>query len=190
MKPVMYTSGMKPWIRRFDGYMTISVQAIFPQKLKWLFTLFSWAGEPLVTLIVSLALMDYGQLNDAPWAIITGMSVPATLILGFLLKLAFERTRPLTDYVRHMLIRTFSFPSGHASSSVVLYGLLAYQIFRSQPSVPLLGVAFVFVILPVFIGIARVYLGAHYPSDVVAGWLLGLAIVFAIALLAYPLVEK
>jgi undecaprenyl-diphosphatase len=68
----------------------------------------------------------------------------------------------------------FSFPSGHATISVAFYGLLIYFIFRNSSSfkawIVLLSIAFAFWIL---IGISRLYLGVHYFSDVIAGYILG-----------------
>ncbi|MFP4623219.1 MAG: phosphatase PAP2 family protein [Gemmatimonadota bacterium] len=67
-----------------------------------------------------------------------------------------------------------SFPSGHAVTSVVVFGTLAYLIARLEPTVRLrritLATAIAFILL---IGLSRVYLGVHYPSDVLAGYFVG-----------------
>lgn len=72
----------------------------------------------------------------------------------------------------------YSFPSGHTLNSTVTYGLLALVAWRSR--LPLtarrLAVA-VGVIVPVLVGSSRIALGVHYPSDVLAGWLAGIAFV-------------
>lgn len=89
----------------------------------------------------------------------------------YYLKKAFQRPRPY-----HQLIDTltnFSFPSGHACSGLLLYGLLSY--FLWQGSLPLvLKILCILCLLAFsfFIGITRVYLGVHYASDVVAGFML------------------
>jgi membrane-associated phospholipid phosphatase len=89
------------------------------------------------------------------------------------LKLWFHRDRPSVEWA---LAResTFSFPSGHATLSLVVYGMLLYLILRLSHS-RLLDVAASLIALPliVVIGVSRVYLGVHYPSDILAGYLAG-----------------
>lgn len=67
-----------------------------------------------------------------------------------------------------------SFPSGHAVTSVIVFGTLAYLVVRLEPTVAMrrwtLGAAAALILL---IGLSRVYLGVHYPSDVLAGYLAG-----------------
>jgi len=72
----------------------------------------------------------------------------------------------------------YSFPSGHTLNSTVTYGLLAVVAWRSR--LPLLarrGLVAVGATLPFLVGLSRVALGVHYPSDVLAGWLGGIAFV-------------
>lgn len=93
-------------------------------------------------------------------------------LVNYFMKLAFHRTRP-----PHPLIDTlnnFSFPSGHATSAFIFYGLLAYLFWKTEipkPSKYILAVILIFFSL--LIGFSRVYLRLHYPSDVVAGFCIG-----------------
>ncbi len=66
----------------------------------------------------------------------------------------------------------FSFPSGHALASATFYPLLAYVLVRRRPSlvVPALALG---AALALYIGFGRLYLGVHWPTDVIAGWALG-----------------
>lgn len=94
-----------------------------------------------------------------------------------LLKLAFQRPRPsVFEWRGDYVVSSLSFPSGHAMGSMLTYATLAYIITRLQPP-PFLrrltvGLA---VVLIVLIGWSRMYLGVHYPSDVIAGYAVGLA---------------
>lgn len=91
------------------------------------------------------------------------------------LKVGFARPRP--DLVAHAVdVTSMSFPSGHAMLSAVTYLTLGAMLARSQPQkrarAYILGVA---VFLTLLIGASRIYLGVHWPTDVLAGWCLGAA---------------
>jgi len=78
----------------------------------------------------------------------------------------------------------FSFPSGHSLNSATTYGLLAVLVWRSRAPRPLRWAAVVAaLVLPFGIGLSRIALGVHYPSDVLGGWLAGIAFVAAGAVL-------
>ena len=97
------------------------------------------------------------------------------LVLDNLLKIGFNRPRPqIFEWGTHAA--SSSFPSGHAMSSVIVYGTVAYLAARLQRNVHARVFTFVLAaILIVMISISRVYLGVHYPSDILAGVLIGIA---------------
>ncbi len=96
-------------------------------------------------------------------------------LLASLLKMAFDRPRP--DLVPHLAhVSSASFPSGHSMMAAIVYltlgGLVMAVVEGKWLKMYVLAVA---VLLSVLIGISRVLLGVHYPSDVLAGWTIGLA---------------
>ncbi len=95
-------------------------------------------------------------------------------LLMVVLKDIFKRHRP--EIVPHLVAAAYtSFPSGHAMMSAIVYLTIGAILARIEPrkkvKVYLLAV---FSLLPLVIGMRRVYLGVHYPSDVIAGWLAGI----------------
>ena len=108
-------------------------------------------------------------------ALLVALAVGGGMIVSSLLKRGFDRPRP--DLVPHeTIVYTASFPSGHATVSTVVYLTLGALLARTSESLPvklyLLGLA---VLLMLLVGLTRVYLGVHWPSDVLAGWAVGAA---------------
>ncbi len=96
-------------------------------------------------------------------------------LLNVGLKAAFARPRP-SEALHLTVVRSASFPSGHAMDSATIYltlaALLATLVQGRRLKLYFVGLAFACTFL---VGVSRVYLGVHYPSDVVAGWTAGLA---------------
>jgi membrane-associated phospholipid phosphatase len=105
------------------------------------------------------------------WSISQGGSA----LLNYAMKVAFARPRPeAADPVLYS--SGWSFPSGHAMATLVLCGVGAYLLARLFPSNGWRGLVIVLLIAwPLVIGFSRLYLGVHYVSDVVAGFLAGTA---------------
>jgi undecaprenyl-diphosphatase len=133
-------------------------------------------GGHVVLTIVTLATLAYLVMTrKSHAAVLVVAAVGGGMLLSTALKMGFERPRP--DLVPHVArVYTASFPSGHAMLSAVTYLTLGALLARVQPSrrlkAFLLGLA---VSLTVLVGASRVYLGVHWPSDVLAGWCVGAA---------------
>ncbi len=102
-------------------------------------------------------------------------------VLVWILKLTVGRARPTSVYTG---IEQFSFPSGHAASSIVLYGFLAYLLARGKSNRQKLVIALLATLAVLLISFSRIYLGAHWMSDVLGSLTLGGAWV-AILSIAY-----
>lgn len=98
--------------------------------------------------------------------------VIGTLILTQLLKRIYGIDRPLIDAA--LDATTYSFPSGHASGSFALYGLLAFSLYERKYPRGLIGGL---VVLVVAVSFSRVVLNVHYFSDVLGGWLIALTVI-------------
>jgi len=133
----------------------------------------------LVTITVAGLLWLQGAVRSA--VLVVG-AVASGTILSSIVKEAFDRPRP--DLVPHeAAVYTASFPSGHSMMAAVTYLTLAALLARVQPSRRLkVYVLTVATLVTVGVGISRVYLGVHWPTDVLAGWTAGAA--WALACLA------
>lgn len=118
----------------------------------------------LILLALSLgALFRAGRRKDAYW--LAAMMAGGTA-LNLILKQIFAAPRP--DLLPHLdIVHTYSFPSGHAAGNMMFFGALAMLIAR--PAGYWAAAAII-----ALIGISRVWLGVHWPSDVMAGWIEGL----------------
>lgn len=133
-------------------------------------------GSTVVLVLITTATIIYLLLIRRPsTALFVFAAVAGGQVLSTLLKLEIDRPRP--DLVSHLATETsLSFPSGHAMLSAATYltlGSLAARFLpdrRTKIYVLCLGV-----LITVLVGTSRVYLGVHWPSDVLAGWCAGFA---------------
>ena len=129
----------------------------------------------VVTMIVGVAALFLWLNQHKHSAILLFVSTFGGVILNNLLKLGFSRPRP--DIIAWGAKATFySFPSGHAMSGTVVYATVAYLAARLQRTHAARAlIAFLAALIIFVICLSRVYLGVHYPSDVAAGVIVGLA---------------
>ena len=163
---------LKDAIVRFDTTVTAYVQH-WPTWLQVPMLVITNTGQPLAMTILAAAVCVFAW-QQAQMRIVYSLTV-GVLAMGAngLLKHYIHRPRPDTLYVSNMYFKTSSFPSGHAFGATVVLGILAFLAAKYLP-------APWNIVLPIFlglfiiaVGISRVYLGAHYPTDVIAGWVLG-----------------
>jgi membrane-associated phospholipid phosphatase len=131
----------------------------------------------LVTLAVGVAV--------GPWlhGVAGAVTIAAASIANSTLKLVVARERP--DLLEPIVVEHgFSFPSGHSALGMVAYGVLAVLVSRSRlPRGARTAIIVALGVLIGLIGLSRVWLGVHYPTDVLAGWAAGGAVVSAYAAL-------
>jgi undecaprenyl-diphosphatase len=149
-----------------------------PRGPRWLYTYMSdltSLGSAAVLTTFTLAVVGYCFVRrqaHAAWLVL-GCTIGGAVMMN-LLKASFERPRPTV--VPHLVnVSSLSFPSGHAMISAAIYltlgALLARLVQTRLVKLYCIGVALV---ISFIIGMTRVYLGVHYPSDVLAGWTAGL----------------
>jgi undecaprenyl-diphosphatase len=108
-------------------------------------------------------------------AVFVFLAIAGGQLMSSLLKAGFERPRP--DLVPHgMTVYTASFPSGHAMMTAIVYLTLAALLARSESRNRLKAFLLLLAVsVTLLVGVSRVYLGVHWPSDVLGGWMIGSA---------------
>jgi undecaprenyl-diphosphatase len=124
----------------------------------------------LVTAMVTGYLLMVRKYH-AMWLVL--IATAGGLLVSSILKRAFNRPRPDVDHYAY--VYTSSFPSGHSMLSAVVYLTLGSLLTRIVPQRAVkVYVIVVALLLTLLVGVSRVYMGVHYPTDVLAGWTAGL----------------
>tara|TARA_R110002051_G_scaffold36059_2_gene78679 strand:- start:1981 stop:2709 length:729 start_codon:yes stop_codon:yes gene_type:complete len=123
------------------------------------------------------------------WKYIAQISLVLILatLSNIILKRFIDRARPGIEHL--VVVKTLSYPSGHAMSAMAFYGFMIYLVHRYKMNTYLKMALYIFLVLLILsIGISRIYLGVHFPSDVAGGFIAGLIwVIFCI--LIFDLVE-
>jgi membrane-associated phospholipid phosphatase len=147
-------------------------------------TAFSTAGSSpvLVTLALGIAVW-LGVARRRQEALLVAGTTAGALLLNTLLKNVIERSRPGDAHL--VLVNSWAYPSGHSMTSTAVIGvLITLAVWRVPGRAGRIAVAATGVLLVVAVGVSRVYLGVHWPTDVLAGWLIG-SLWLAVCLLGY-----
>jgi len=144
----------------------------------------AWLKDAMrdVTALGSTSVLTIIVVGVAGYLAVSGLRHAAAMVLGSValgallsnaLKVAFSRPRP-AFIPPDLLVFTASFPSGHATLSAVVYLTLGALLCRTQSSLAVKTFILCFAtLLTGLVGLSRIYLGVHWPTDVVAGWLVG-----------------
>lgn len=123
------------------------------------------------------------------WLLAVFLAVPVGMLINILLKQLFQRARPVFDEPL-LTLTTYSFPSGHTSGATLFYGILTMYVFsRTKNRRVHTACVAGWIALVVLVGFSRMYLGAHYLTDVVAAATWSLAWV-ALSVLAMHTMRK
>ena len=131
------------------------------------------ANTKIVLCVALLLVVTFFLRNKREFVIPLMVTVTGSAMFNLLGKVAFHRQRPVSVGV--YAETSFSFPSGHSTTAVALYGFAVYYLWRQAATFGLrLKILFAGVLLVAAIGFSRLYLGVHFLSDVMGGFLLGL----------------
>jgi undecaprenyl-diphosphatase len=169
--------------RRFDEWLLLALRSpgdlsdpIGPKWFEEMMRDITALGGTAVLTLGVLAVAGFLALTGKTHAAITVLvSVASGMVLSQAIKWAYARPRP--ELVPHgMETYSASFPSGHSMMAAVVYLTLGALLARHQGQPRMkVYVLVVAVLLTVLVGASRIYLGVHWPTDVLAGWCLGAA---------------
>lgn len=158
----------------FDTTVTGYIQNFSSVKMTSIMKEISNLGSPGVLIGIGIVVMLYTGLRRRHFfdTALVPVSLLGGIILNEALKFLFHRQRP--DLPHLVAVTGLSFPSGHSMLSYIFYGLLIYLLWLDFPGKRLKWLLTFFLGTTVLaIGISRIYLGVHYPSDVLAGFAAG-----------------
>jgi len=167
------------WVKSFDLSWIDRIQgSVSESKTAFLMTLTELGNIRLIivlTIIIAIVLFSKRRYAEGLW--LGGTILFCAAIMGKILKEMFDRERP--QFMQLVERSTESFPSGHATATTIFYGLIGLVIVLAATKAWKKFVAgFISLAWIVFILVTRVYLGVHFPTDVIAGFLYGMAAVF------------
>lgn len=157
-----------------DGGILLGINGMATPSLDYLIVGLTSLGDMVAVGALTAGLFALLALRRRWWSfwlVVAAMTGAALLNVG--LKLLFARERPRL-WEQLILESSYSFPSGHAMMTVVLALIIILLTWRSRYRWP---VALLSISYTGTIGFSRLYLGVHYPTDVVAGWCAGVAVV-------------
>jgi len=159
----------------FDDAISAAVQSYRTPSLTSIFEFITHLGDRIAYFIAALVVAAFFYFKYGRWkfTLQTILVLLLSSLSNVVLKKVINRERPTFEHL--VAVSTLSYPSGHSMSAMAFYGFLIYLSFRLSGSWWFKAVSFIsFGLLILLIGISRIYLGVHYPSDVIAGFLGGL----------------
>ena len=166
----------------FDGFVIEAVRAeLVRDLLSPLRAITELGSTGAVTGMAAVAFAFGAAIGPWRHGLAGALTILLASILNTALKITIARERP--DLLEPIVVEHgFSFPSGHSALGMVAYGVLAVLVGRSRlPRRVRAGIVFALGVLVGLIGISRIWLGVHYPTDVLAGWIAGGVIVVVYA---------
>ncbi len=169
----------RPVIRWFAGRRTAALTEVMRLVTVFGGTIFA------IVFLTALAIVAYVVTRSPRWLAFFAGVMAGALGLAMILKPVIGRARP--DLAPVYGVSTEAFPSGHATAAAACFVALAYLALRcARSSVVARSGVFIAVVMAALVGITRIYLGVHWPTDVLAGWALGTGWVVVIATAVRP----
>lgn len=161
----------------FDSAISLFFSVHNNMILTNIFKIISFICSPKFMIILNVLLFIFIIVKKKYKLSIIVLSSISSVIFNNLVKIIVRRERP--DYLRMVVEKSYSFPSGHTMISVLFFGSIIYLVNKYNLKHKRL-ITFSLSTFILLVGISRIYLGVHYLTDVVGGYLLGIVVLFFI----------
>ena len=161
----------------FDSAISLFFSVHNNMILTNIFKIISFICSPKFMIVLNVLLFIFIIVKKKYKLSIIVLSSISSVIFNNLVKIIIRRERP--DYLRMVMEKSYSFPSGHSMISVLFFGSIIYLVNKYNVKHKKL-ITFSLSTFILLVGISRIYLGVHYLTDVVGGYLLGIVVLFFI----------
>lgn len=159
------------WLAREEAFLQYLYANATPALDSFFLFVTNFGGVVFVTLFTIAMTGLLYRFRSKQWSLFVVVGVAGASLSNALLKLFFERARP--DLWQQLINEeTFSFPSGHSVASAAIATSLVIILWKTRWRTLTIILASLYMLL---VGFSRLYLGVHYPTDVVGGWVFGVA---------------
>ena len=162
----------------FDDAVRYRVYSMRSDKLTVFWRFITHSGDRYVVILLGVILLLKKSLREK-YGVKFAIAALSSTALYQIMKYIFQRPRP--DLALRLIEQGgYSFPSGHSMNFLVSFGILIYLLLKYCENRRLAKILSVGLgLLTILIGFSRVYVGVHYPTDIIGGWSLGIAVLVA-----------
>lgn len=169
-----------------DDFVYSLIKPLISNDMTNIMQFITFFSDPIWCILLSCLMILFVKNKKISKAFLLNLIL--VFLLNYVLKILFSRNRPADI---NLIVETgFSFPSGHAMMSLGIYGFLIYLLLLSDKNKISKIIGTCFLILLIFlIGISRIYLGVHYATDVIAGFVISASYLLLFIRFTYPKIK-
>ena len=169
-----------------DNYIYSLIKPLISNSMTNIMQFITFFSDPIWCILLSCLMILFVKNKKISKAFLLNLIL--VFLLNYVLKILFSRNRPADI---NLIVETgFSFPSGHAMMSLGIYGFLIYLLRLSDKNKISQIIGTVSLVLLIFlIGISRIYLGVHYATDVIAGFIISASYLLLFIRFIYPKIK-
>lgn len=177
---------LRNYFNIIDDFVYSLVKPLISNDMTNIMQFITFFSDPIWCILLSCLMILFVKNKKISKAFILNLIL--VFLLNYVLKILFSRNRPADI---NLIVETgFSFPSGHAMMSLGIYGFLIYLLLLSDKNKISKIIGTCFLILLIFlIGISRIYLGVHYATDVIAGFVISASYLLLFIRFIYPKIK-
>lgn len=177
---------LRNYFNIIDDFVYSLVKPLISNDMTNIMQFITFFSDPIWCILLSCLMILFVKNKKISKAFLLNLIL--VFLLNYVLKILFSRNRPADI---NLIVETgFSFPSGHAMMSLGIYGFLIYLLLLSDKNKisKIIGTASL-VLLIFLIGISRIYLGVHYATDVIAGFIISASYLLLFIRFIYPKIK-